>query len=235
MKLAIMQPYFLPYIGYYQLISAVDTFVIYDNIKYSKKSWVNRNRLLVNSEATTFSLPLQKDSDSLDVVERKLASDFNRSKLLNKFRGAYRKAPYFESTYSLLEEIVNYQEDNLFRYIYHSIKKTCAYLGINTEIQISSEIAIDHNLKAKNKVFALCQALGADTYINAIGGAGLYSFGDFRTKGIRLCFLRPHLLDYHQFGGAFVPGLSIVDASMFNQVDRIQLDLMPAYDLLEEV
>ena len=77
-----MQPYFLPYIGYWQLMAAVDTFVIYDNIKYTKKGWINRNRMLLNGEAVTFSLPLAKDSDDLDVVQRRLADTFQRAKLL---------------------------------------------------------------------------------------------------------------------------------------------------------
>src|SRR5690554_5299659 len=103
MKLAIMQPYFLPYLGYYQLIAAVDVFVVYDNIKYTKKGWINRNRFLLNGQDAVFSLSLRKDSDSLDVRQRQLSPAFERAKLLNQFRGAYGSAPYFEETYALLE------------------------------------------------------------------------------------------------------------------------------------
>ena len=90
MRLAIMQPYFFPYIGYFQLIAAVDQFIVYDNIKYTKKGWINRNRMLQNGKDVMFSLPLKSDSDFLDVCERELAADFNRDKLLNQLKGAYR-------------------------------------------------------------------------------------------------------------------------------------------------
>src|SRR5438094_5161824 len=154
---AIMQPYFLPYIGYYQLIAAVDVFVMYDNIKYTKKGWINRNRILRNGADTTFSLPLKKDSDSLDVVERELAADFNRDRLLNQFKGAYARAPYFAPTFALLERIVHHEERNLFRYIYHANVRVCAHLGVTTEMRASSSVAIDHRLKSQDKVLALCQ------------------------------------------------------------------------------
>src|SRR6186713_976477 len=134
-RLAVMQPYFFPYIGYFQLIAAVDLFVVYDNIKYTKKGWINRNRLLQNGKDVMFSLPLQSDSDSLDVRERTLAPDFSRSKLLAQFQGAYRKAPYFAQTYPLVEQIVRHEDDNLFGFLHHSIVRTCAHLGIATEIR----------------------------------------------------------------------------------------------------
>ena len=88
MKLALMQPYFLPYVGYWQLLAAVDEFIVYDNIKYTKKGWINRNRMLRNGEDVMFSLPLQGASDSLDIVERELSDSFDREKLLSQFSGA---------------------------------------------------------------------------------------------------------------------------------------------------
>ena len=111
MRVAIMQPYFLPYIGYFQLIGAVDLFVVYDQIKYTKKGWINRNRMLLNGADATFSLPLRKAADSLDIVDRQLAADFNRTKLLAQFYGAYRTAPYFDQTYPLLDALVKHDDD----------------------------------------------------------------------------------------------------------------------------
>lgn len=221
MKLAIMQPYFLPYIGYYQLLSAVDVFIVYDNIKYTKKGWINRNRMLVNGKDVMFSLPLRKDSDSLDVVQRELAEDFGRERLLNQFKGAYRRAPYFTETFSLLERIVASEHSNLFQYIYNALLETCAYLRIDTEIRLSSGISIDHNLKAQDKVLALCEAVGADTYINPIGGAALYSREEFRGRGIELKFIKSREYEYAQFGATFVPWLSIIDVLMFNSLDGV--------------
>ncbi len=217
-----MQPYFFPYIGYFQLIAAVDMFIVYDNIKYTKKGWINRNRMLQNGKDVMFSLPLKSDSDFLDVRERELAADFNRDKLLNQVKGAYRHAPYFVQTFPLVEQIVRYEDANLFRFLHHSIISTCAHLQITTEIKISSDIAIDHDLKNQDKVLALCAAVGASTYVNAIGGTELYSKETFREKGVDLKFIQSKPFEYSQFGDAFVPWLSIIDVMMFNPLDTIQ-------------
>lgn len=232
MKLAIMQPYFLPYIGYFQLIAAADLFIVYDNIKYTKKGWINRNRMLVNGADAMFSLPLKKDSDSLDVVQRELAADFDCSKLLNQFKGGYGRAPYFDQTFPLLECIVRFDDANLFRYIHHSLVAICRHLGIETEIRISSDIAIDHSLKNQNKVLALCQAVGAATYINTIGGTELYAKDDFCAHGVTLQFIKSRPYEYPQFGAPFVPWLSIVDVLMFNPVHDIRACISQNYELI---
>jgi WbqC-like protein family len=231
MKVAIMQPYFLPYIGYFQLIAAVDTFIVYDNIKYTKKGWINRNRMLQNGKDVMFSLSLKSDSDYLDVYERELAVDFNRDKLLNQFRGAYIRAPYFEQTFPLIEQIVWYEDTNLFRYIHHSITSVCEYLGISTEIKVSSDIAIDHELKNQDKVLALCEAVGASVYVNAIGGMELYSKEAFLDKEIGLRFIQSNSFEYTQFDAEFVPWLSIIDVMMFNSVDTIKSRISSNFEL----
>ncbi|NCS65963.1 MAG: hypothetical protein COS39_03845 [Hydrogenophilales bacterium CG03_land_8_20_14_0_80_62_28] len=232
MRLAIMQPYFFPYIGYFQLIAAVDLFIVYDHIKYTKKGWINRNRLLQNGQDATFSLPLKSDSDSLDVCERELAAGFNRDKLLNQFKGAYRRAPYFEQTFPLIERIVRYEDTNLFGFLHHSIVKTCEQLGITTEIKVSSGLAIDHGLKNQDKVLALCEAVGATTYINAIGGMDLYARETFREKGIDLKFIRSRPFEYPQLGNEFVPWLSIIDVMMFNTLDAVKTSISTNYELV---
>ena len=106
MKLGIMQPYFLPYIGYWQLLSAVDVFVVYDNIKYTKKGWINRNRFLVNGQPKLFTIPLRKDSDMLDVDRRSLANDFRRDKLIHQLESSYHKAPFFQELFPVIAEII---------------------------------------------------------------------------------------------------------------------------------
>lgn len=232
MKLGIMQPYFLPYIGYFQLIASVNQFIVYDNIKYTKKGWINRNRMLLNDTDAMFSLPLKKGSDSLDVVARDLATEFDRIKLLNQFKGAYGRAPQFELTYPVLERIVQHEDANLFRYIHHSIVRLCEYLGIKTEIRISSELAIDHDLRGQDKVLALCKAAGADTYINTIGGVELYAKDDFRNQGIDLQFIKARPFEYVQFGAPFVPWLSIVDVLMFNPLNTVRSYINENYELI---
>lgn len=232
MKLAIMQPYFFPYIGYFQLIAAVDLLILYDNIKYTKKGWINRNRMLQNKKDVMFSLPLKRDSDYLDICQRELSAEFNRDKLLNQLKGAYRRAPYFDQTFSLIEEIVRFDDANLFEYLHHSIVKTCAHLGIATEIRISSCIAIDHTQKNQDKVLALCEAVDASTYVNAIGGMELYSKEKFQKKAIDLKFIQSKSIEYPQLGDVFVPWLSIIDVMMFNPLDALQAYIPNNYELI---
>ena len=227
-----MQPYFFPYIGYFQLIAAVDLFIVYDNIKYTKKGWINRNRMLQHGKDVMFSLPLKNDSDYLNACERELAEDFNRDKLLNQISGAYRRAPYFAQTFPLIEQIVRYGEGNLFKFLHHSIVKTCEHLGISTEIRVSSGISIDHNLKSQDKVLTLCEAVGANTYVNAIGGMELYSKDEFRAQGVELKFIRSKSFEYAQFDNDFVPWLSIIDVMMFNPTDALRECFESNYELI---
>lgn len=227
-----MQPYFFPYIGYFQLISAVDLFIVYDNIKYTKKGWINRNRMLQNGKDVMFSLPLKSDSDYLDVCERELSTDFNRDKLLNQFKGAYQRAPYFARTFPLIEQILRYDDANLFRFLHNSLVKTCGHLGITTIIMVSSDIVINHDLKNQDKVLALSEAVNANAYVNAIGGMELYSKETFHEKGLDLKFIQSKPFEYQQFGHAFIPWLSIIDVMMFNPLDAIQTCISTNYDLI---
>jgi hypothetical protein len=231
-RVAIMQPYFLPYIGYWQLIGAVDRFVIYDNIKYTKKGWINRNRFLLNGADAMFSLPLQKGADTLEIVERVIADSFEPEKLLAQWRGSYQRAPWFESTIPLLREIACCPDRNLFSYLHHSIKSVCRAVDISTEILVSSELKIDHTLKGQEKVIALCLEAGADAYINAIGGMDLYSKDEFRRNGVELHFLRSRPYEYAQLGQAFIPWLSILDILMFNPLDEVKQCIRTNFELV---
>ena len=231
MKLAIMQPYFLPYIGYFQLISSVDLFILYDNLKYTKKGWINRNRILQNNTGVVFSLPLKKASDSLNIIDRHLSPEFSRRKLLNKFIGAYRSAPYFDDTCKILESILNHPSDNLFQYIYNSVVNLCGYLGVKTKIQISSELDINHELRGKEKVLEICKYTNCQHYINASGGTHLYSKEEFLLNGINLQFIKPRPLIYNQYSDPFVPWLSIIDVLMFNPLSLVHDYVQGNYDL----
>ena len=233
MRLAVMQPYFLPYIGYWQLLAAVDLFVLYDNIQYTKKGWINRNRMLLNGADAMFSLSLKSAADGLDVRERQLAESFDRAKLLRQFEGAYRRAPQFDATWPLLSKaIAANTDDNLYAFLRASIEAVRDHLGLATEIRTSSTVTIDHGLKAEAKVLALCEALGAATYVNAIGGQELYAADRFAARGMQLQFLRARPLAYPQLGAAFVPWLSIVDVLMFNPLDTVQAWVRGHYDLI---
>ena len=233
MKLAIMQPYFMPYIGYFQLINSADEFIIYDNIQYTKKGWINRNRILDKGSDRLFTVPLKKDSDYLDVIDRKLSEswDKDRKKLLNSLNTLYHKAPYFEESFSIVEKCLLDNEDNLFTFILNSLNRINNYLDIKTSIVVSSDIGIDHSLKSQDKVIAICKAREATTYINAIGGMDLYSKTIFEANNIDLKFIKSHQIVYEQFDGAFVPWLSIVDVMMFNSKDIIK-EYLNSYTLI---
>lgn len=232
MRVAIMQPYLFPYIGYFQLIGAVDLFIIYDNIKYTKKGWINRNRLLQSGRDVMFSLPLKSASDSLDVCQRELAASFDRASLLNQVAGAYRRAPHFAETFALVERCIGFADSNLFRFLHHALIETCRHLDIGTDVRISSDVDIDHDLKGQERVLAMCSAVGASTYINAIGGLDLYADETFRARGIDLKFLRARRFEYAQFENEFVPWLSIIDVMMFNPRASIACSLLGDFDLI---
>jgi hypothetical protein len=225
MKLAIMQPYFLPYIGYFQLMNAVDKFVIYDNIEFTKKGWINRNRILVNGKDSYITIPLKKDSDYLNVAQRELAGNFvdESKKIIRQIVASYRKAPYYKEVMPLVEECFQRGSGNLFDFIHTSLTLLMQFLQIDTDMIISSSIDIDHTLKSQDKVLAICKNLNADIYINAIGGQDLYIEEAFRNKGIELRFIKTKPIEYRQFNNEFVPYLSIIDVMMFNSVDEIKL------------
>jgi hypothetical protein len=234
MTLAIMQPYFFPYIGYWQLINAVDTFVIYDNIQFSKKGWFHRNNFLMNGKKTLFTIPLKKDSNTLNVVNRYLSDDSEKQikKIIYQIKNSYRKAPYFDNVFPVIETILLNQEKNLFSYIIYSIEMICDYLEIDTNIVKSSTINIDHNLRSQDKVIAINKILKSTKYINSIGGADLYDRGDFKEEAIELRFLESEVVNYRQFNNEFIPCLSIVDVMMFNSKEEIK-DLLEKYKLLK--
>jgi hypothetical protein len=233
-KLAIMQPYFFPYIGYFQLINAVDEFVIYDNIEFTKKGWINRNRILVNKQDTYITLPLKKDSDYLDIRERFLADSWSleRKAMLNRIEGAYRKASNFGLVFPLVEKCLLYNNNNLFQFILNSLELVNEYLQIKTPFIVSSTIAINHSLKAEKKVLELCRVRGAIEYVNPIGGIKLYKKRDFLMAGIDLRFLKTNDISYKQFDISFVPNLSIIDVMMFNSRDDIKQYLTSSYTLI---
>lgn len=221
----------MPYIGYWQLINAVDIFVVYDNIKYVKGGWFNRNRILKNGVDQYITIPLKKDSDYLNVDQRFISNDYNPNNLLRQIKESYIKAPYFESRHRTVSDIFQYQNANLFEYIYNSILAVNKILNINTQIVISSTIKIDHTLKGKDKVIAICQELGATHYYNPIGGQTLYDKDEFSEHDLTLSFLKANLNPYPQFRNDFVPGLSIIDILMFNSLEQIG-EMLHDYTLL---
>ncbi len=232
MKLGLMQPYFLPYIGYFQLINAVDTFIIHDDVQWIKNGWINRNRILVNGEDRFMTLPLLKDSSLLNINQRFLAADINsqKNKLLRQIQESYRKAPYFDAAFALFNRCMSCEEQNISMFVTHAIREYCTYLSIRTPIIFSSSLQKNNSLKAQERVIEINRVLGSENYINPSGGAALYDRVAFSRANINLQFLRTQEIDYPQFNHTHVPFLSILDVTMFNSPEQLSR-LLQAYEL----
>lgn len=228
-----MQPYFFPYIGYFQLLNLVDKYVVYDNGLFAKNKWAFRNRILSNGEPLYFRVNLLKASQNQRFNEVKVFNDIEAKKTkIRTLECSYGKAPYFSEVMPLLEQFLLEDYDNLSDCSVASNRLVCDYLGIKTEILISSELNYDKNLKKQYGIFDICRVLGGDEYINAIGGTKLYDFEEFRENGIELAFLKADEIEYDQFDKGFVPNLSIIDVMMFNSVPEIQ-DMLTRYTLIK--
>jgi hypothetical protein len=233
MKVAIMQPYFLPYIGYWQLLKAVDVFVLYDNIKYTKKGWINRNRFLLNDSDKMFTLPLVSGSDQLNINQRVISYSFDRDAFLRKINGAYQKSHYFGSyMQQIMDRCVAGPGENLYTSIEHSIRVISEALDITTPLLRSSELPFNHmQFKGQDKVLAICESLSATHYINPIGGVELYDKAIFEARGIQLSFLKSRTIEYQQPSKKYVPWLSIIDP-MFCAGQPRTKEFLKEYDLV---
>ena len=219
MKVGIMQPYFFPYIGYWQLISAIDIFVIYDDVSYIKQGFINRNNILINGTKAYFTLHLRGASSNKLINEIKLGD--NRNKLLKTVELNYKKAPYFLDVFPLIENIFNFKSELLIEFLSNSLKTVSKFLCLNTKFINSSEIAKDASLKGQDKLISICKVLGGTQYINPYGGQNLYDRNEFSTNGIELYFINSKPVAYPQFKNKFVPCLSIIDVMMFNSTEEI--------------
>lgn len=229
---ALMQPYLFPYIGYWQLIGAVDTFIIYDDVNYIKGGWINRNIILLNGTPHFMTLSLNKASPYRKIADTEIVdTPQNRNRVLGLIDSAYRKAPFFKDVYPLVKEIYFFEQNNLAAFLENHIRKVCDYLGIKTRVILSSSIDKNPSFKAADRVKDICIQAGATTYINPIGGQELYDRDDFMRSGLDLKFLKSQPVVYEQFEKEFLSHLSIIDLMMFNDKMRIQ-SFLSAYELV---
>lgn len=232
MKLGIMQPYFFPYLGYWQLMNAVDRYVVYDDVNFIKGGRINRNAILVNGAAHNINLPLLGASPNKHINEVQVNPDpVARTKLIRTVEQSYAKAPYFAEVMPLLAEAISCSEADLGKYLLNTFRAVGGYLGITTELLLSSELEKDSSLKAHDKVVDICRRLGADEYYNSISGVPLYEpHRDlFEAAGIELRFPVMRQVQYRQFKNEFVPNLSIIDVIMFNSREECR-GLLQEYD-----
>ncbi|MBB6005300.1 WbqC family protein [Arcicella rosea] len=232
MKIAIMQPYIFPYIGYFQLINAVDKFIIYDDVSFINKGWINRNRILVNGKDSLFTIPLKEASQNklINSIEVNWDSAW-KSKFLKTIEQSYKKAPYYQQILPLIEDLLNTEKSIFSEIIFENLTQICQYLGIKTEIVPSSSIYQNTALKAQERIIDICEQEKIDTYINPIGGLELYDKAAFQTIGKELFFIKSKAICYTQFKNEFVPWLSIIDVLMFNSLEQISV-LLNDYELV---
>lgn len=232
MKVAIMQPYFLPYLGYWQLIAAVDKFVVYDDVNFIKNGWINRNRILSNGKVSYLTIPLYGASPNKMICQVEFSSQVDwRGKIFKSLQAAYGKAPEYKNVISLFEAILYYDYADISDFLVNQIFLLCDFMKLDTRIQNTSKVYENNQLRGQDRVIDICRQEAADTYINPIGGRDLYDSDDFSSAGIDLKFLNSITTPYRQKATEFIPGLSIVDILMNNKPEQIR-DMLKNYQLV---
>lgn len=231
MRIAIMQPYLYPYIGYFQLINAVDKFVMYDDVNFINRGYINRNSLLINGAAGTFTLPLDGASQNKKICEiHTLQDDKWNTKFLQQLKMCYSKAPFFKLVFELIAHAIESKASRIAEFNLLQLKAVCEYLNIKTELVTSSSIYKNDQLKGSERILDICVQEQADSYLNPPGGTGLYEESIFQERNIDLLFIKSNPITYPQYKNEFVPWLSIIDVMMFNSVETIK-DLLSDYRL----
>lgn len=229
MKLAIMQPYFFPYIGYFQLIKSVDTFIIYDDVNYIKGGWINRNRIASKSTGNKpiyFGLTLENQSSFEKIYNIKAKqSHFHDDKLKKKVSNCYKKSPYYEKVYPLFEKVINSESNYITDINYNCIKIVCDFLNIKTKIIKTSRQISNDKLAGQDRVIDICKKLNCTKYINAIGGKELYNTGNFLSNGIELKFIKSKPIEHEWWN------LSIIHQMMTFEETQLQ-EMLNSYELL---
>jgi len=222
------QPYLFPYIGYWQLINLSDIYVISDSMQYIKKGYINRNNILIDGTKHMFTLEAIGVKENTLINEVKVGN--NRKKLAKSIFHAYKKAPYFEEVYPLIEKIILNPESNMAQFVGNSIQEISKYLDMDTKFIYLSDLQGKTTLRAQARTIDICERLDARHYINAVGGKELYCKDAFIEKDMKLNFLKTNELEYKQFDNEFVSHLSILDVLMFNSKNQIQ-EMLQAYIL----
>ncbi len=232
MKTVIMQPYLFPYIGYWQMIASADIFVLFDDVNFIKRGWINRNNILLNGAAHMFTLPLIEATQNKLINEISVThNDKEKQKILKTFEAAYKKAPHFAEVFPMLSNILMYEHHDLTSFLLNQFEVIFDYLDVKTTLMCSSAIEKDNTLKAQDKIIDICHRLNTTHYVNAIGGQELYDKERFEQEHMTLNFIKTRSIQYSQFKNEFVPYLSIIDVLMFNDRETVK-QMLTEYDLV---
>lgn len=229
MKVAVMQPYLFPYLGYYQLANCADVFVLYDDVSFIKQGYINRNSILMNGESVRITIPVPGASSNKRIMGLAFAPDV--SKVLKTVKQAYTKAPFFDDIFPMFERVLTHTDRDITAICQRGITEVFEYLGIGKKIVRSSDLEYDRDLPAADRLVAICEQFDASDYINSIGGQKLYSKDYFSEQGKRLSFLQMHDVSYLQGKNEFVPYLSMIDVLMWCDKQQAR-DLLQQYTLV---
>ncbi len=225
MKLAIMQPYFFPYIGYYSLIKNTDKFIIFDTVQFIRHGWIERNRILKPKEGWQYiQAPLIKHRRETIINEIEIRNTEPwREKIIAQLQHYKKNAPYFSECMDVVNSCLSLQTDSIVKLNEHILRLTCQYLNLDFNCEIFSEmdIQIDHVKEADEWALNISKFVGANEYINTPGGKDFFDREKYLQKKIELTFLGNNVMQYKQRRPIFEPGLSIIDLMMFNDVATI--------------
>lgn len=235
MKLAGMQPYFFPYLGYFGLIKHSDIFIIADNVQYIEPGWIRRNRILKPNEGWQYvGIPVVKCSHKTSIKEVKInESEPWRDRIIRQLQHYSKRAPYYNDVIRFLERAFEAETDSIADLNVQLLAETCRYIGIPFHAEVFSrlDVVVERANAPDEWALNTCRALDADTYINPPGGIEFYDHRKYARAGIELEFLKVNLRPYDQGAGAFEEGLSILDAMMFNTPQEIRA-MLDDYDIL---
>lgn len=225
MILGVMQPYFFPYIGYFQLIKHVDRMIFYDDVTYIKNGWIDRNRILINGSPHYFKVPLDAASSYRRICDIGLNSkcfEMWRSKFLRQLQSTYGSAPFYSIGMDLVEDVLFTECNSIGELAMLSVKKVTNYLKIQT-IFLQSSVDYDNSeLNRSERIIDFCKIEGCNTYVNNYSGFDLYNVEYFSSEDVSLNFLKPFIKEYSQRNrNVFVGGLSILDLIMNIDSDDI--------------
>lgn len=223
---AAMQPYFFPYLGYYQLAQAADDFVFLGEANYIVRGYINRNHILLNGAPHRFTLPIVNASQNRSIQDHQYVDSY--SPFFALLTQAYKKAPFFDAVIPIVEKCLRNGLNNVAETNSLSIKEVFAYLGMTKRWHDSASIIPKGSLRGQSWIQEICSRLSASRYVNAPGGKDLYDTESFAGKQIELLFLEPVLPPYEQHTGFFVSHLSMIDVLMWNSPERI-LDMVNAF------
>jgi hypothetical protein len=224
MRLAIMQPYFIPYIGYFQLMAAVDKFVILDDVNFINRGWINRNRIPVNGRAHWLTVPLVKASQNRLINEIYIVEDDGwKDKMLRTVEASYTAAPFAETILSLFSQVLASAEGRLSTFLFRTLTQVAAYIGTNVCMEETSAIYPKEARKGQHRILDICVREGATCYVNPPGGRELYNPELFASAGVKLQFLDANLGELPlRYSGQEGPCFSILDLMMLNSQNALK-------------